>query len=82
MKNILEAAAKNRSVQRVVYTSSSIAAVRPVSNQRFKVNSNTWNELDVSHQTNAGILGWGSIKVAFTNSTSGQRRLRPTALRV
>lgn len=45
--NILEAAAKTPSVTRFVHTSSSIAAVRPTPNERFHVDSDSWNELDI-----------------------------------
>ena len=47
MRNILEAAAKTPTMKHFVYTSSSIAAVRPTPNKRFHVDSNSWNEADV-----------------------------------
>ena len=47
MTNILEAAAKTPTVRRVVYTSSSIAAVHPTPNQRFMVDSSSYNDIDV-----------------------------------
>lgn len=46
MKSILEAAAKTSSVKQFVYTSSSIAAVHPTPNERFHVDSSSWNEID------------------------------------
>ena len=42
--NVLASAAKEASVKRVVYTSSSTAAVTPLPNVEFSVDETTWNE--------------------------------------
>lgn len=42
--SVLASAAKEPSVKRVVYTSSSTAAVTPVPNVEFSVDETTWNE--------------------------------------
>jgi len=47
VKSILISAATEPSVKSFVYTSSSTAAVKPVSNKRFTVDSNSWNEEDI-----------------------------------
>lgn len=43
----LKAAAKEKTVKRFVYTSSSTAASAPKPNKKFHIDSNTWNEEDV-----------------------------------
>ena len=40
----LKAAAKESSIQRFVYTSSSMAVRQPRANEVFEINENTWNE--------------------------------------
>ncbi|PHH92380.1 hypothetical protein CDD83_7662 [Cordyceps sp. RAO-2017] len=47
IKNALTAAARNPSVKRFVYTSSSAAATAPIANKKFHVDANTWNDADV-----------------------------------
>lgn len=47
MKNTLFAAARNPSVKRFVYTSSSTAATAPIVNKKFHVDASTWNDADV-----------------------------------
>jgi hypothetical protein len=42
----LKSAAKEPSVKRFVYTSSSTAATRVILNKEFAVTANTWNDLD------------------------------------
>ncbi|KAE8447770.1 hypothetical protein EG329_010164 [Mollisiaceae sp. DMI_Dod_QoI] len=44
INNILKAAAKEPSVKRFVYTSSSTAATAPKPNKVFTIDTNTWNE--------------------------------------
>lgn len=68
--NLLEAAASTSSVKRVVYTSSSIAAVRPTSNKRFHVDSNSWNEADLKdawapppYESSRSFAVYGASKV-------------------
>ena len=46
-RNLLEVAARTRAVKRVVYTSSSIAAVHPTPNEQLSVDSSSWNETDL-----------------------------------
>lgn len=43
----LKSAAKEPSVKRFVYTSSSTAATRVILNKEFAVTANTWNDLDM-----------------------------------
>lgn len=47
IKNTLSAAARNSSVKRFVYTSSSAAATPPIANKKFHVDVCTWNDADV-----------------------------------
>ncbi|KAG0650010.1 NAD-dependent epimerase deHydratase terH [Hyphodiscus hymeniophilus] len=47
IKGILESAAKQTSVKRFVYTSSSTAASAPIPNKEFTIDTNTWNEATV-----------------------------------
>lgn len=42
--NVLKSAAKESSVKRVVYTSSSVAATLPKPNVEFSIDESTWNE--------------------------------------
>jgi nucleoside-diphosphate-sugar epimerase len=47
VKNALTAAARNPSVKRFVYTSSSAAVTAPIVNKKFHVDVSTWNDADV-----------------------------------
>lgn len=47
IKNTLTAAARNPSVKRFVYTSSSAATTAPIANKKFHVDVSTWNDADV-----------------------------------
>ncbi|KAL8713663.1 MAG: hypothetical protein Q9220_002189 [cf. Caloplaca sp. 1 TL-2023] len=47
VRNLLDAAARMSSIQRFVYTSSSAACTAPITNKRFHVNTDTWNDADV-----------------------------------
>ncbi|KAI4219184.1 MAG: hypothetical protein L6R36_008512 [Xanthoria steineri] len=47
VKNTLTAAARNPSVKRFVYTSSSAAATAPITDKVFHVDASTWNDADV-----------------------------------
>ncbi|KAK5052093.1 hypothetical protein LTR84_002897 [Exophiala bonariae] len=47
MKNVLEAAAKEGSVKRFVYTSSVAAAAMPIPNTKWHMDKTSWNDLAV-----------------------------------
>ena len=47
IKNALTAAARNPSVKRFVYTSSSAAATAPIANKKFHIDVSSWNDADV-----------------------------------
>ncbi|PFH62484.1 hypothetical protein XA68_13386 [Ophiocordyceps unilateralis] len=47
VQNVLAAAAREPSVKRFVFTSSSAAATPPISNKRFHVDAETWNDEEI-----------------------------------
>lgn len=47
VRHVLESAAKQPSVKRFVYTSSSTAATAPKPNIEFKITTETWNQEDI-----------------------------------
>ncbi|KAF4624525.1 hypothetical protein G7Y89_g13647 [Cudoniella acicularis] len=47
VRGILKSAAREPSVKRFVYTSSSTAATAPIHNKEFHIDSNIWNEADI-----------------------------------
>ncbi|KAF2160923.1 hypothetical protein M409DRAFT_28531 [Zasmidium cellare ATCC 36951] len=71
LRNALTAASSVPSVQRFVYTSSSIAAVKPTPNKQFQVDSNSWNEEDLKlawapppYEPSRAFSVYGASKVA------------------